>query len=67
MAWSHGGKVGKCDHREYGFAEVDVVKAESKNPLANKLFDGLGDKFQVWTLSCYLTARTLALICLRRL
>lgn len=47
MAWSHGGKVGKCDHREYGFAEVDVVKAESKNPLANKLFDGLGDKFQV--------------------
>lgn len=48
MAWSHGGKVGQCDHREYGFAEVDVVKAESKNPLANKLFDGFGDKFQVW-------------------
>ncbi len=47
MAWSLGGKVGKCDHREYGFAEVKVVKSESQNPLANKLFEGFEGDFQV--------------------
>lgn len=49
MAWSLGGKVGKCDHREYGFAEVQVVKAETNQSLADKLFQGFEDSFQVQT------------------
>ncbi|KAG8857648.1 GMP synthase (glutamine-hydrolyzing) [Tulasnella sp. 330] len=48
MAWTFGGKVEKCDHREYGYAEVEVVKAEQAASLSNKLFEGLEKDFQVW-------------------
>ncbi|KAG8968205.1 GMP synthase (glutamine-hydrolyzing) [Tulasnella sp. 419] len=50
MAWNLGGKVGKCDHREYGFAEVEVIKVGSQveHPLADKLFSGFDQNFQVW-------------------
>lgn len=41
MAWSFSGKVAECEHREYGFAEVDV---DSECPI----FSGLGSKIPVW-------------------
>ncbi|KAG9014905.1 GMP synthase (glutamine-hydrolyzing) [Tulasnella sp. JGI-2019a] len=48
MAWTFGGKVEKCDHREYGYAEVEVIKATDESGLSNKLFEGLENGFQVW-------------------
>ena len=41
------GKVSKCDHREYGFASVDIQKLGS-NSAADALFEGLGDSLEVW-------------------
>ncbi|CAH7669156.1 GMP synthase [Phakopsora pachyrhizi] len=41
---SFGGKVINCDHREYGSAVLDVCEGDGKN----ELFDGLGDRVQVW-------------------
>ena len=40
------GKVSKCDHREYGFASVDIKKLGS-NSDADALFEGLGDSLEV--------------------
>ena len=37
------GKVAKCDHREYGFAQLQVGKGES----VDKLFEGLAEEMQV--------------------
>ncbi|KAH9944833.1 GMP synthase [Amylocystis lapponica] len=48
MAWNMNGKVAKCDHREYGFAQVQVSKIGSGNDAVDALFDGLGDELQVW-------------------
>ena len=51
MAWTMGGTVSKCDHREYGFAQLEVVKFESEGQSSSKvvdaLFEGLGDDMQV--------------------
>lgn len=35
-----GGKVTACDHREYGYAKVELVKTGDQ---PNVLFQGLGD------------------------
>ncbi|TIA93182.1 hypothetical protein E3P99_00319 [Wallemia hederae] len=42
-----GGKVEACDHREYGFAQLDIVRNE-QHPHTNKLFEGIQDSMQVW-------------------
>ncbi|KAL0095188.1 hypothetical protein F4703DRAFT_1938533 [Phycomyces blakesleeanus] len=42
-----GGKVEACDHREYGHAMLNVIK-HPNFPLADKLFEGLGDELKVW-------------------
>lgn len=44
MAWNMKGKVAKCDHREYGFATLEVGKGKS----VDKLFESLGEEMQVW-------------------
>ncbi len=46
MAWTMNGKVAKCDHREYGFAQIQIVKAEDTGSSAGALFEGLGDEMQ---------------------
>ncbi|KII85294.1 hypothetical protein PLICRDRAFT_45483 [Plicaturopsis crispa FD-325 SS-3] len=46
IAWTHKGTVAKCDHREYGFAQVKINKGS--NDSTNALFEGLGDEMQVW-------------------
>ncbi|OCH84922.1 GMP synthase [Obba rivulosa] len=46
MAWNMNGKVSKCDHREYGFAQLQVSKSGSGS--VDALFEGLGDEMQVW-------------------
>jgi len=50
MSWNFDGKVTKCDHREYGFAEVEVIKKDG-HPFANKLFEGIEQDFQVISFS----------------
>ena len=45
MAWNLKGKVAKCSHREYGFAQLQVVKTASGS--ADTLFESLGDEMQV--------------------
>ncbi|KAF9001495.1 class I glutamine amidotransferase-like protein [Cyathus striatus] len=47
IAWNLGGKVDKCDHREYGFAEVQINKLGDGGSV-DALFEGLGDEMQVW-------------------
>lgn len=47
MASTFGGQVINCTHREYGHADVEVIKADSEHELANKLFDGLEQGLQV--------------------
>lgn len=48
MAWNLQGKVAKCDHREYGFAQVEVRKAgDGGISSVDSLFEGLGDELQV--------------------
>lgn len=44
MAWQLKGKIAKCDHREYGFAQINVSKIENGTDV---LFEGLGDEFEV--------------------
>ncbi|KAJ7716964.1 hypothetical protein DFH07DRAFT_861744 [Mycena maculata] len=48
MAWQMKGKVDKCDHREYGFAQVHMSKIGGDNASVDALFEGLGDEMQVW-------------------
>ncbi|EPQ52894.1 hypothetical protein GLOTRDRAFT_131817 [Gloeophyllum trabeum ATCC 11539] len=48
MAWNLKGKVAKCDHREYGFAKVQVQKVGNGNSSVDALFEGLGDEMEVW-------------------
>ena len=53
MAWNMGGKVAKCEHREYGYAQVQISKIGGDNAGMDALFDGLGDELQVrFTLQC---------------
>lgn len=47
MAWKLNGQVAKCDHREYGFAQVQISKIGGVGG-ADKLFEGLGEEMQVW-------------------
>ena len=46
MAWNMKGKVAKCEHREYGFAQVQISKIGGENG-ADALFKGLGEDLQV--------------------
>jgi GMP synthase-like glutamine amidotransferase len=46
IAWQLGGTVAKCDHREYGFARVDITS--SSNARTDTLFAGLGAELEVW-------------------
>ncbi|CAL1717074.1 unnamed protein product [Somion occarium] len=48
MAWNLGGEVTKCDHREYGFAQLLISKIGSGNSSVDALFEGLGEEMQVW-------------------
>ncbi len=43
IAWTLGGKVAPCDHREYGHANL-IVDGDRKS----KLFDGLSGEMSVW-------------------
>lgn len=45
MAWNLKGKVAKCDHREYGFAQLQVLKSSSSDSV-DALFESLGDEMQ---------------------
>lgn len=47
MAWNLKGKVTKCDHREYGFAQLQISMIGSGDEPADALFEGLGDEMQV--------------------
>ena len=40
------GQVAKCEHREYGFAQVQISKI-GENASADALFEGLGSDLQV--------------------
>jgi GMP synthase-like glutamine amidotransferase len=48
MAWQMKGMVDKCDHREYGFAQIKMTKIAGENASVDALFDGLGDEMQVF-------------------
>ncbi|KAH9831623.1 GMP synthase [Rhodofomes roseus] len=48
IAWQLKGKVSKCDHREYGFAQIQVNKTGSGVQSVDALFEGLGEEMQVW-------------------
>lgn len=47
IAWNLGGEVTKCDHREYGFAEIQINKIGGEESV-DALFEGLGEEMQVW-------------------
>lgn len=48
IAWNLKGEVKKCEHREYGFANVQIThKAEGT---VDALFEGLGEEMQVRTV-----------------
>ena len=47
------GKVVKCDHREYGFAQLKVAKVEASSAVVDALFETLGDEMQVSQCSVY--------------
>ncbi|OAX34737.1 GMP synthase [Rhizopogon vinicolor AM-OR11-026] len=48
LCWNHKGQVAKCDHREYGFAEVEISRFGESGNTVDALFEGLGDQMQVW-------------------
>ncbi|KAG8812264.1 GMP synthase (glutamine-hydrolyzing) [Serendipita sp. 401] len=48
MASYFGGKVGESTHREYGHADVEVIKLGPPYELADKLLEGLENQLQVW-------------------
>ena len=49
MALNQKGTVAKCDHREYGFAQIQISKING-NASVDALFEGLGDDMQVRSL-----------------
>lgn len=49
IAWNLGGKVARCDHREYGSARVQISKfGTGGSSSVDALFEGLGDEMEVW-------------------
>ncbi|KAH9003126.1 GMP synthase [Lactarius hatsudake] len=49
IAWNLGGKVARCDHREYGSARVQISKfGTGGSASVDALFEGLGDEMEVW-------------------
>ncbi|KAJ8693193.1 GMP synthase (glutamine-hydrolyzing) [Pleurotus ostreatus] len=48
MAWNLQGKVAKCEHREYGYAQIQISKVGDSGSSVDALFDGLGEEMQVW-------------------
>ncbi|KAH9481104.1 GMP synthase (glutamine-hydrolyzing) [Psilocybe cubensis] len=46
IAWNLGGEVTKCDHREYGSADITV--STFGNGSVDALFQGLGNEMKVW-------------------
>ncbi|KAJ7610150.1 GMP synthase [Roridomyces roridus] len=49
MAWQLKGQVEKCDHREYGFAQIKMPQIGGDTAASvDALFEGLGDEMQVW-------------------
>lgn len=47
MAWNLQGKVAKCEHREYGYAQIQISKVGDSGSSVDALFDGLGEEMQV--------------------
>lgn len=47
ICWNHKGQVAKCDHREYGLAEVQISRFGESGNSVDALFEGLGDQMQV--------------------
>ncbi|GAW07941.1 gmp synthase [Lentinula edodes] len=48
MAWALKGKVERSDHREYGFAQLQINKIHDGDSPVDALFQGLGEEMQVW-------------------
>ncbi|KZS92547.1 GMP synthase [Sistotremastrum niveocremeum HHB9708] len=48
LAWTFKGKVSKSSHREYGFAQIKIIKLGPGFEAADALFDGLDSEMQVW-------------------
>lgn len=48
MASHFGGKVGGSTQREYGHADVEVIKLGSPYAFADKFLEGLEGQLQVW-------------------
>ncbi|KAG6827913.1 GMP synthase (glutamine-hydrolyzing) [Tricholoma furcatifolium] len=46
IAWNMKGEVSPCEHREYGFAKIQIKKFD--NSSVDALFQDLGDEMQVW-------------------
>jgi len=47
LAWNLGGNVDKCDHREYGFAQLQVSKLGPGHESGDSLFEGLDEGIEV--------------------
>ena len=49
LAWNLRGTVAKCEHREYGFAQVQIKKfgSDPSRLSVDALFEGLGDEMEV--------------------
>ncbi|KAG2336312.1 adenine nucleotide alpha hydrolases-like protein [Suillus weaverae] len=47
ICWNRKGQVAKCDHREYGLAEVQISRFSESGNSVDALFEGLGDQMQV--------------------
>ncbi|TBU38211.1 hypothetical protein BD309DRAFT_994597 [Dichomitus squalens] len=47
MAWKKKGMVAKCEHREYGFAQVQTCKIGGENNGVDALLKDLGEDLQV--------------------
>ncbi|KAL4065015.1 hypothetical protein V8B97DRAFT_1985030 [Scleroderma yunnanense] len=48
IAWNLKGNVTQCDHREYGYANIQINRFGNGNSSVDALFEGLGDEMQVW-------------------
>ncbi|KAG2360071.1 GMP synthase [Suillus spraguei] len=48
LCCNYKGQVAKCDHREYGLAEVQISRSSGSGNSVDALFEGLGDQMQVW-------------------
>ncbi|KAG5645096.1 GMP synthase (glutamine-hydrolyzing) [Asterophora parasitica] len=48
IAWNLKGEVTPCEHREYGFAQLQIKKSERGSTSVDALFEGLGEEMQVW-------------------